>query len=311
MTRYIVKRLIAALISMFFLITITFFLMHAIPGGPFSAGEQKDLNPEILEAIRARYGLDLPVWKQYVNYLNQLLHGDMGVSFKKTNYTVNELILGGFPISGKVGLVAIGIALLIGIPLGIISALKRGSWADMLSMVIATIGISVPTFIIAMFLMYQFCMKHAILPNFGWGELQHYILPVACMCLSPIAHVTRLMRSSMLEVSRQDYVRTARSKDVSERRIIMKHALKNAQIPIVTMIGIQVSTLIGGAVLTERVFALPGVGSFLVDSILKSDFEVVTGFIIMLAIFVSVVLLIVDIVYAFLDPRIKAQYSKS
>ena len=227
MTRYIVTRLIAALISMFFLITITFFLMHAIPGGPFSAGEQKDLNPEILEAIRARYGLDLPVWKQYVNYLNQLLHGDMGVSFKKTNYTVNELILGGFPISGKVGLVAIGIALLIGIPLGIISALKRGSWADMLSMVIATIGISVPTFIIAMFLMYQFCMKHAILPNFGWGELQHYILPVACMCLSPIAHVTRLMRSSMLEVSRQDYVRTARSKGVPEIKVIGKHMVRN------------------------------------------------------------------------------------
>ena len=275
MTRYIVKRLIAALISMFFLITITFFLMHAIPGGPFSAGEQKDLNPEILEAIRARYGLDLPVWKQYVNYLNQLLHGDMGVSFKKTNYTVNELILGGFPISGKVGLVAIGIALLIGIPLGIISALKRGSWADMLSMVIATIGISVPTFIIAMFLMYQFCMKHAILPNFGWGELQHYILPVACMCLSPIAHVTRLMRSSMLEVSRQDYVRTARSKGVPEIKVIGKHMVRNAVLPVITYLGPLVAALMTGSFAIERLFMVPGMGRYFVNAVSDRDYTVI------------------------------------
>ena len=310
MTRYIVKRLIAALISMFFLITITFFLMHAIPGGPFSAGEQKDLNPEILEAIRARYGLDLPVWKQYVNYLNQLLHGDMGVSFKKTNYTVNELILGGFPISGKVGLVAIGIALLIGIPLGIISALKRGSWADMLSMVIATIGISVPTFIIAMFLMYQFCMKHAILPNFGWGELQHYILPVACMCLSPIAHVTRLMRSSMLEVSRQDYVRTCRAKGGEERIVIWKHALKNALLPVITVTGNNFGGLLGGAMITETVYSIPGLGTQLVNAIKTKDIPIVMGTTLFLAAFFCLIMVIVDILYALVDPRIKAKYSK-
>ncbi|MDD7311049.1 MAG: ABC transporter permease [Clostridia bacterium] len=305
MTRYIVKRLIAALISMFFLITITFFLMHAIPGGPFSAGEQKDLNPEILEAIRARYGLDLPVWKQYVNYLNQLLHGDMGVSFKKTNYTVNELILGGFPISGKVGLVAIGIALLIGIPLGIISALKRGSWADMLSMVIATIGISVPTFIIAMFLMYQFCMKHAILPNFGWGELQHYILPVACMCLSPIAHVTRLMRSSMLEVSRQDYVRTARSKGVPEIKVIGKHMVRNAVLPVITYLGPLVAALMTGSFAIERLFMIPGMGRYFVNAVSDRDYTVIMGLTIFYGAFIMLCTLLVDIAYAIIDPRVK------
>ena len=305
MTRYIVKRLIAALISMFFLITITFFLMHAIPGGPFSAGEQKDLNPEILEAIRARYGLDLPVWKQYVNYLNQLLHGDMGVSFKKTNYTVNELILGGFPISGKVGLVAIGIALLIGIPLGIISALKRGSWADMLSMVIATIGISVPTFIIAMFLMYQFCMKHAILPNFGWGELQHYILPVACMCLSPIAHVTRLMRSAMLEVSRQDYVRTARSKGVPEIKVIGKHMVRNAVLPVITYLGPLVAALMTGSFAIERLFMIPGMGRYFVNAVSDRDYTVIMGLTIFYGAFIMLCTLLVDIAYAIIDPRVK------
>ena len=305
MTRYIVKRLIAALISMFFLITITFFLMHAIPGGPFSAGEQKDLNPEILEAIRARYGLDLPVWKQYVNYLNQLLHGDMGVSFKKTNYTVNELILGGFPISGKVGLVAIGIALLIGIPLGIISALKRGSWADMLSMVIATIGISVPTFIIAMFLMYQFCMKHAILPNFGWGDLQHYILPVACMCLSPIAHVTRLMRSSMLEVSRQDYVRTARSKGVPEIKVIGKHMVRNAVLPVITYLGPLVAALMTGSFAIERLFMIPGMGRYFVNAVSDRDYTVIMGLTIFYGAFIMLCTLLVDIAYAIIDPRVK------
>ena len=305
MTRYIVKRLIAALISMFFLITITFFLMHAIPGGPFSAGEQKDLNPEILEAIRARYGLDLPVWKQYVNYLNQLLHGDMGVSFKKTNYTVNELILGGFPISGKVGLVAIGIALLIGIPLGIISALKRGSWADMLSMVIATIGISVPTFIIAMFLMYQFCMKHAILPNFGWGELQHYILPVACMCLSPIARVTRLMRSSMLEVSRQDYVRTARSKGVPEIKVIGKHMVRNAVLPVITYLGPLVAALMTGSFAIERLFMIPGMGRYFVNAVSDRDYTVIMGLTIFYGAFIMLCTLLVDIAYAIIDPRVK------
>ena len=305
MTRYIVKRLIAALISMFFLITITFFLMHAIPGGPFSAGEQKDLNPEILEAIRARYGLDLPVWKQYVNYLNQLLHGDMGVSFKKTNYTVNELILGGFPISGKVGLVAIGIALLIGIPLGIISALKRGSWADMLSMVIATIGIYVPTLIIAMFLMYQFCMKHAILSNFGWGELQHYILPVACMCLSPIAHVTRLMRSSMLEVSRQDYVRTARSKGVPEIKVIGKHMVRNAVLPVITYLGPLVAALMTGSFAIERLFMIPGMGRYFVNAVSDRDYTVIMGLTIFYGAFIMLCTLLVDIAYAIIDPRVK------
>ena len=229
----------------------------------------------------------------------------MGVSFKKTNYTVNELILGGFPISGKVGLVAIGIVLLIGIPLGIISALKRGSWADMLSMVIATIGISVPTFIIAIFLMYQFCMKHAILPNFGWGELQHYILPVACMCLSPIAHVTRLMRSSMLEVSRQDYVRTARSKGVPEIKVIGKHMVRNAVLPVITYLGPLVAALMTGSFAIERLFMIPGMGRYFVNAVSDRDYTVIMGLTIFYGAFIMLCTLLVDIAYVIIDPRVR------
>ena len=165
MSRYIIKRLIAAVVSMLVLIMVTFFLMHSIPEGPFSVGEQKDLNSEILSAIRDKYGLNDPVGVQFLNYMKNLLRGDLGVSYKKVNYTVNELIASGFPVSAQVGVLAIIVALLIGIPLGVTSALKRGSWADMASMIIATIGISIPTFVIAMLLMYLLCMKWAILPK--------------------------------------------------------------------------------------------------------------------------------------------------
>lgn len=305
MTRYILKRVVAALISMFFLITVTFFLMHAIPGGPFSAGEQKDLNPDIVAAIRARYGLDQPVWKQYLNYLAKLIQGDMGVSYKKTNYTVNELITGGFPASAEVGAVAIVIALAIGIPLGIISALKRGSWADMLSMVIATIGIAIPTFVIAMLLMYEFCMRHALLPNFGWGTAKHLILPVACMCLSPIANVTRLMRSSMLEVSRQDYIRTARSKGVPEIKVICKHMIRNAVLPVVTYLGPLVAALLTGSFAIERLFMIPGMGRYFVNAVSDRDYTVIMGLTIFYGAFIMICTLLVDIAYAIIDPRVK------
>ena len=305
MSRYIVKRLVAAIISMFFLITITFFLMHAIPGGPFSAGERKDLNPEIVEAIRARYGLDQPVWKQYLNYMAKLLQGDMGVSFKKTNYTVNELIGLGFPISGKIGIIAIVIALIVGIPLGVTAALKRGSWADMGSMIFATIGISVPTFVIAMLLMYEFCMKHPLLPTFGWGEVRHLILPVFCMCLGPIASITRLCRSSMLEVSRQDYVRTARAKGVGEGSVIFKHMLRNAILPVVTYLGPLVAGLMTGTFSIERLFMIPGMGRYFVNAVTDRDYTVIMGLTIFYGAFIMVCTLLVDIAYAFIDPRVR------
>jgi len=304
MAKYILKRLIAAVISMFFLITVTFFLMHAIPGGPFSAGEQKDLNPEILVAIRARYGLDKPVFQQYLNYLGKLVQGDMGVSFKRTNYTVNELISSGFPASAQIGTWAILIALVVGIPLGIVSALKRGSWADMLAMIIATIGVAIPTFVIAMIFMYIFCMKLAILPNIGWGGAVYFVLPVACMCLSPIANITRLTRSSMLEVARQDYIRTARAKGVPEFGVIFKHGIRNAVLPVVTYLGPLVAGLLTGSFAIERLFMIPGLGRYFVNAVSDRDYTVIMGLTIFYGAFIMLCTLVVDIAYAIIDPRV-------
>ncbi len=305
MSRYIIKRLIAAVVSMLVLITVTFFLMHSIPGGPFSAGEQKDLNPEILSAIRDKYGLNDPVGVQFLNYMKNLLRGDLGVSYKKVNYTVNELIASGFPVSAQVGVLAIIVALLIGIPLGVTSALKRGSWADMASMIIATIGISIPTFVIAMLLMYLLCMKWAILPNFGWGSAIYFVLPVFCMCLSPVAHITRLMRSSMLEVQRQDYIRTARAKGVPEIKVICKHMLRNAILPVVTYLGPLVAALLTGSFAIERLFMIPGMGRYFVDAVSARDYTVIMGMTIFLGAFIMLCTLLVDIAYALIDPRVK------
>ena len=290
---------------MFFLITITFFLMHAIPGGPFSPGEEKTMNPEVLRAIRARYGLDKPVTEQYIHYMAKLLKGDMGVSYKKLNYTVNELIFGGFPVSARIGAVAIVISLVIGVPLGIIAALKRGSWSDMASMILATIGISIPTFVIAMILMYVFCMKLGLLPNTGWGQMKHFILPVFCLTLSPVAYITRLMRSSMLEVSRQDYVRTARSKGVPEIKVIGKHMVRNAILPVVTYLGPLVAGLTTGSFAIERLFMIPGIGRYYVTAVGDRDYTVIMGLTIFYGAFIMVCTLLVDIAYALIDPRVR------
>ncbi|GHV88886.1 peptide ABC transporter permease [Spirochaetia bacterium] len=305
MTKYILKRVVAALISMFVLITITFFLMHAIPGGPFSAGEEKNVPPRVLEALRAKYGLDLPVWKQYLNYMGRLLHGDLGDSFKKLNYTVNELILGGAPVSAVVGSWAILVALAAGIPLGIIAALKRGGWMDWFSMIIATIGISMPTFIIAILMMYFFSMKLGWLPVYGYGTVKHLVIPVICLSLSPIAYITRLTRSSMLEVARQDYMRTARAKGVSEFMVIAKHGMRNSILPVVTYLGPLIAALLTGSFVVERLFMLPGIGRFFVSAVSERDYSVILGLTIFYGGFIMVCTLLVDIAYALIDPRVK------
>ena len=275
MIQYIIKRLLAAILSMFLLVTATFFLMHAVPGSPFNPGEQKNIPPEILAQIRSKYGLDDPPFKQYVSYMGKLLQGDLGVSFKKQNYSVNELVMGGFPASAKIGIWAIIVALAIGLPLGIISALKRGGWMDWFSMILATIGIAVPTFIIAMLLLYIFAMRLGWLPVFGWGTWKHMVIPVACLSLSPIAYITRLMRSSMLEVSRQDYIRTARAKGVGEFMVIGKHAVRNAILPVVTYLGPLVAGLLTGSFVIERLFMIPGLGRYFVTAVSDRDYSVI------------------------------------
>lgn len=305
MGTYIVKRIIAGFLTLFVLITVTFFLMHAIPGGPFSPAEERKIPKSVLEQIEERYGLNDPLGVQYLNYLKSLARGDLGISFKQLDVSVNELIEQGFPVSAKVGLIAIVVALVVGIPLGITSATKRGRWPDWISMIIATVGISIPNFVLSVLMLFFFAVWLQLLPTFGLTSWQHYILPVAGLSVTPIAYIARLMRSSMLEVMRQDYIRTARAKGVHELRVIYKHALKNALIPVVTYLGPLVAILLTGSFVIERIFSIPGIGRDFVTSIGDRDYSVILGMTVFFGAFLIICNLIVDILYAVIDRRVK------
>lgn len=302
---YILKRIIAGLVTMFFLTTITFFLMHAIPGGPFSPSEQRNVPRSVIEKVEEKFGLNDPLFVQYVNYLKNLAQGDFGFSFKQVDVSVNDLIAQGFPVSAKVGLVAILVALLVGIPLGIISAVKRGKWPDWISMIVATVGISIPNFVIAVLLLFLFAVVLKVLPTYGISSWQHYILPVAGLAFYPIAYIARLMRSSMLEVMRQDYIRTARAKGVHELSVICQHALKNAIIPVVTYIGPLVAILLTGSFVIERIFSIPGIGRDFVTGIADRDYSVILAMTVFFGALIIIANLIVDILYAVIDRRLK------
>ena len=305
MAGYIFKRILAGVVTLFFLTTITFFLMHAIPGGPFSPSEQRNVPISVVEKVEEKFGLNEPLIVQYFNYLKSLAQFDLGISFKQPDVTVNELIEQGFPISAKVGIIAILVALLVGIPLGIISAVKRGKWADWLSMIIATIGISIPNFVIAVLLLFLFAVVLKVLPTFGLTSWEHYILPVAGLSFYPIAYIARLMRSSMLEVMRQDYIRTARAKGVHELSVLGKHALRNAVIPIITYLGPLVAVLLTGSFVIERIFSIPGIGRDFVTGISDRDYSIILSLTVFFGALIIIANLIVDILYAVIDRRVK------
>ena len=305
MLKYILKRLGAGLVSIFVLVTITFFLMHAIPGGPFSPAEERNVPQKVLDQIADKYGLNDPVPVQYVKYLNNLLHGDLGTSFKRQDTTVNELIANGFPVSASVGIWGVALALAVGIPLGMVAAVKRGKLPDAFSMVFATIGVSVPSFVVCVLMMYLFCEKWKIFPSYGLTSWRHYVLPVFCMAFSQIAYITRLMRSSMLETMRQDYIRTERSKGVPEFQVIGKYALKNSILPVVTYVGPMAAALLTGTFIIEKLFSIPGLGRYFVSAISDRDYSVTLGLTIFVGTMIVICNLIVDILYAVIDPRVK------
>lgn len=305
MAKYILKRLGVGVLSLFILVTITFFLLHAIPGGPFSPAENRNVPTKILEKISEQYGLNDPIPQQYVRYLSNLLHGDLGTSFKKQDTTVNELIANGFPVSAKVGAWGIAISLVVGILLGVIAAVRRGKWQDMAAMIVATVGVSVPSFVICVLLMYVFCEKLKIFPSYGLSSWKHYVLPVFCMAFSQIAYITRLMRSSMLETMRQDYIRTERAKGTPEYLVVGKYAMKNSILPIVTYVGPMVAALLTGTFIIEKLFSVPGLGRYFVSAIGDRDYSVTLGLTIFVGALIIICNLVVDILYAVIDPRIK------
>ena len=305
MVKYIFKRIGAGIVSLFVLITITFFLLHIIPGGPFSPAENRNVPPQILEKITEQYGLNDPIPEQYIRYLKNLAQGNLGTSFKKQDTTVNELIAQGFPVSAKVGFWGVLISLAIGVPLGVVAAVKRGKWPDGAAMGCATIGVSGPSFVICVLMMYFFCEKWKIFPSYGLTSWKHYILPVFCMAFSQIAYITRLMRSSMLETMRQDYIRTERAKGVPEFTVIGKYAMKNSLLPIITYVGPMVAALLTGTFIIEKMFSVPGLGRYFVTAISDRDYSVTLGLTLFVGALIIVVNIIVDIMYALIDPRVK------
>ena len=241
MAKYIVKRIFSAIITIWFILTLTFILMNSIPGDPFSHG--KALQPEVEAAVKAKYGLDKPLFEQYLTYLKNYMHGDFGVSFKKIGLTTNQIIGDGFPYSLKIGAWSSLFVIVVGISFGILSALKQNKIPDRIMMVVSTLGSTIPSFVFATLFLYVFNGKLGWVPAFGAGTWKHYIGPVLCIGMFSLAYVTRLTRTSVLDVLQQDYIRTARAKGLSERTVIVKHALRNALIPVVTYLGPMIAGL--------------------------------------------------------------------
>lgn len=310
MLKYILKRIVMIIPVVIAVSFIVFFIMDFVPNDPAVTALGDGATEEQLEHYREVNGLNDPLPVRYVRYMGNILRGDLGTSYAQKQ-PVWDLFFAKFPNTLRLAVASVIVTVLLSLPLGILAAVKENTAVDTVCSTLSFVGLAMPNFWLGLLLIMLFAVNLKWLPSTGAVGFKSLILPAITCGTGNMAALTRITRSSMLDTLKQDYLRTARAKGQSERKIITTHALKNAQIPIVTQIGIQMSTLIGGAVLTERVFAWPGVGAFMVDSILKSDYEVVTGFVIMLAVFVSIVLLIVDVLYAFLDPRIKAQYSGS
>jgi len=307
MHKYILRRVLLLIPVMLGVSFVVFTIMFFTPGDPAKILLGERAPAEEVAMLRTQMGLDDPFIVQFFNFVKKAVQGDLGRSLV-TKRAVAAEIWSRFPATLQLSAAAVLIAVLMGIPIGIISATKQYSTFDMVSMVIALIGVSMPNFWQGMMMILLFSITFRILPSSGYGTLNHLIMPAATIGTSAAAVITRMTRSSMLEVVRQDYIRTARAKGLSERVVINRHALKNALIPIITVIGLQFGSLLGGAVLTESIFSWPGVGRFMVDAIRTKDFPSVQGGVLMLALTFSIVNLAVDILYGYIDPRIKAQY---
>lgn len=303
MARYLFRRFVSIILALWVVATVTFFVMRALPGGPFSS--EKAIPPAIQRNIEERYHLNDPLLTQYGDYMLRLVKWDFGPSFKQKGRDVNEIISTHFPVSAQLGLAAVALSLIVGIPAGIISALRQNKWQDQLAMFFSVIGVAVPNFVIASLLMYCFALKLPLFPAALWGTPAHMVLPTIALSGFPMAFIARLTRSSMLEVLQQDYIRTARSKGLSERVMIYRHALKNALIPVVTYLGPLVAGVLTGSFVIEKIFAVPGLGRYFVQSIYNRDYTVIMG----ITFFDSLILVslnfLVDVAYVFIDPRIR------
>ncbi len=316
MKALIVRRLIQSLIVVFLVTIMVFFVMRSLPGDPVlvyvSQNEVSSATPEQIEKIRHEFGLDKPVIVQYINWLGDICRGDLGRSVIR-HTSVNEEIGRALPKTIYLGSAAFILSIILGIPLGIVAAIRRGKWEDTLSTLIANLGVTAPVFWVGIVLILVFGYSLRWLPIQGWvsptenlgDSLLHILMPVICLTVYPMAAVARQTRSSMLEVIRQDYIRTAWARGLNERQVIFKHAVRNAIIPVITLIGMNIRQIFGGAVLIETVFSIYGMGKLSVDALFSSDYAIVQGVILVVAVVVVLSNLVVDLSYGWIDPRIR------
>lgn len=304
MSKYILKRIITSLITIWLLATVVFILVRLMPGDPFSS---EKLTPEIRQNLESYYGFDKPLIQQYFTYIGNLLKGDFGYSIKYVNQSVNRIIADSFPYSADLGLRALSMSVSLGLVLGIIAALNRGRTLDYVCIIIAIIGTSVPEFIIGALLQYFFGIKWGLLPVAQYQGLKYTILPSIALGFYTLAMVSRLMRASMLEVVQQDYIKTAKSKGISKFRITFKHQIRNAIMPIITVLGPTVAAVLTGTFVIEAIFAIPGMGKYYVQGVQNLDYPVILGMTVFYGAFLVVANMVVDILYGVVDPRIRVE----
>ena len=303
MAKFIARRLLWMLFVLFAVATITFVLMHLVPGGPWDRA--KALAPQVVANLNEKYGLDKPLIVQFGTYIWNAVHGNLGVSYIFQDRGVTDIILGGLPISAALGFTAFLMAIVMGITLGVSAALKQNSWIDYFSVGYATIFASVPGFVLGIFLMYLFSIQLHWLPTGGWGGINHIIMPAIALAALPGAYIARITRASMLDVTRQDYVRTARAKGLPERLVLIRHIGRNAMIPVVTVAGPELAALISGSFIIETLFSVPGIGRLFVAGVFQRDYGLIMGSILFYAFAVAIVNLMADVIYAVIDPRIR------
>ena len=303
MLRFVLRRLLEMIPVLWIIVTATFFMIRSVPGGPFTA--EKAVTPEVLRNLEAHYGLDRPLHRQYLDYLGNLLHGDLGPSFKYANRTVNEIIADKLPASLELGLLALAIALTFGLTLGILAAVRRNTWLDYLCSSVAMTGISVPTFVLGPLLVLFFAIYLGWFNASGWYVASDRVLPAATLGCVYAAYVARLTRGGMLEILGQDFIRTARAKGASEARVIFRHALRGGLLPVVSFLGPAVAGILTGSFVIETIFQIPGLGREFVNSAFNRDYTLVMGTVILYAALIVTLNLVVDVVQVWLNPKLK------
>jgi oligopeptide transport system permease protein len=303
MSKYIARRLLWLVVVLFAISFITFALMHLVPGGPWD--REKQLAPQIVDNLNKKYGLDKPFIVQFGNYIWGILHGNLGVSYMYQDKGVTAILLQGLPKTATLGVVAFLLAIAVGIPLGMAAALRQNSIVDYVSVLFSTIFASVPAFVLGILLIIVFSVVLHWLPTGGWGSARHVIMPAIALAALPAAYIARITRASILEVARQDYVRTARAKGMIERVVLIRHILRNALIPVLTVSGPELAFLISGSFIIENLFSIPGIGRLFVQGVFSRDYGLIMGSVLFYAFAVALVNLFVDISYAAVDPRIR------